>query len=549
MARALQKHEKQQSAGATPPASPEAEASVLGAVLLRPAVFDQVADLLAPVDFYRGDYRIIYQAMTDLRGQGAPVDLRTVAELLKERSQLQGLGGPDMAGEAFLMGLSDHVGITANVGYYAKLVWEKSQARKVKEKATLILHENSNGNFEEFMTWTESQILEVTTPALDRNRANSFPPLDDTVIPTSERLQNPPPPREYLFEGVLPSNIVGGIVAMGGTGKGHLNIMLGLSLATGENAGPLKPVRDFKVLYLAGEDSQEELDRRTIAAVEALWPDGPPPPGIDNFISISVMGKLGPLMQLDGAGNPVNAPAYDWLCKTLENLPDVEVLILDPKSKFYGLVENDNGHNAAWVNCMESLVARFNITNLFSHHESKAKAGNMEQSSSRGGSALTDGCRWVANIKTMDPETANKFQVADPRNYVVMDVTKSNYAPKLPAPIYFRRGEGGALSYVNLGSERVEEISDKLLNRLAEEEAAGFFFSRRDLLYEDRAKLVIDHIKKEQGAFNRVKDVNWAVDHLLHAGLLEEVKMSVAKTGPPKKVLRVVGPEGESAFC
>ena len=127
------------------------------------------------------------------------------------------------------------------------------------------------------------------------------------------------------------------------------------------------------MVYLAAEDGQEELDRRVFAAVQALWPNGSPPPEIDNFIPVSVMGKIGPLMQFDGAGNPVKAPAYDWLCKTLANLPEVEVLILDPKSKFYGLDENDNGHNAAWVNCLESLIARFKITILFSHHESKAQ--------------------------------------------------------------------------------------------------------------------------------------------------------------------------------
>jgi RecA-family ATPase len=118
------------------------------------------------------------------------------------------------------------------------------------------------------------------------------------------------------------------------------------------------------------------------------------------------MRKVGPLMQLDSVGNPVNAPGYDWLCRSLKNLQDVEILILDPKSKFYGLVENDNNHNAAWINCLESLVARFGITVIFTHHESKALAGSINQASSRGGTALTDGCRWVANLRTLDAKLA-----------------------------------------------------------------------------------------------------------------------------------------------
>jgi replicative DNA helicase len=291
---------------------------------------------------------------------------------------------------------------------------------------------------------------------------------------------------------------------------------------------------------LAGEDSQEELGRRTVSAIKALWSDGSPPPEIDNFIPVSVMGELGPLMQLDEAGNPVNAPAYDWLCKTLANLPDVEVLVLDPKSKFYGLVENDNSHNAAWINCLESLATRFKITILFSHHESKLRAGSMDQASSRGGSALTDGCRWVANLKTMDLETAKKFQVAEPHNYVVLDVTKSNYAPKLPAPIYFRRGAGGVLTYVDLAADRVRGIAEKLLDRLAEEEADGRHFSRRDLLYEKEARRVIDKLKEEVVGFQRLRDINWAVNHLLEGGWLKEIKVTGAKTGPGKTILQVI---------
>ena len=215
----------------------------------------------------------------------------------------------------------------------------------------------------------------------------------------------------------MPSNIAAELVAMGGTGKGHLNIMLGLSLATGREIGPLKPARKFRVVYLAAEDSQEELDRRVFAAVQALWPNGSPPPEIDNFIPVSVMGKIGPLMQFDGAGNPVNAAAYDWLCKTLANLPEVEVLILDPKSKFYGLDENDNAHDAAWINCLESLVARFKITILFSTTKVRRRPGAWTRPVAGAGLPCTDGCRWVANIKTMDDKTAEKFRVTDPRNY------------------------------------------------------------------------------------------------------------------------------------
>jgi RecA-family ATPase len=362
-----------------------------------------------------------------------------------------------------------------------------------------------------------------------------FPPLDyHEITPTSEFIKNPPPNREYLFKNLLPSGIVAGVIAVGGTGKGYLMNLIGLSLATGLKVGPLEPTRKFKVLYLPAEDDQEELKRRTISTMKGVWL-GEPPPEVDNFIPLSVFGKLGPLMQLDMSKNPVNAPAYDWLCKTLEKLSDVEVVILDPKSMFYGLVENDNDHNAAWVKCLASIARRFKITIIFAHHESKARAGSQDQASSRGGGALTDGCRWVANIRTMDPKTAEKFQISDPDNFIELCITKSNYAPKLPEPVYFRRGLGGALRHVDLAAERVQELARKLVELLATE---GESFSRNDLIQEQKGKGISDELKKVAQRFNRIKDVNRAVDFAMEAGWLSETYQK-GKKGRGKSILQI----------
>ena len=106
----------------------------------------------------------------------------------------------------------------------------------------------------------------------------------------------------------------------------------------------------------------------------------------------------------------------------------------------------------------------------------------------------------------MDPKTADKFQVDEPHKYVVVDVTKSNYAAKLPAPIYFRRCEGGALTYVDLSSERITGVADQLLDRLIQEAKGGRYFSRRDLTYEEQAKPITDAIKDKVTGFKRVRD-------------------------------------------
>ena len=82
--------------------------------------------MIDPEDFYREAHGRIYQAMLDLYGRGEPVDLVTVTALLKERGQLEGVGGP-----VFLAGLSEQVGFATNAEYYANLVRDKAVLRRL----------------------------------------------------------------------------------------------------------------------------------------------------------------------------------------------------------------------------------------------------------------------------------------------------------------------------------------------------------------------------------------------------------------------------------
>jgi replicative DNA helicase len=144
--------------GLTPPANLEAEQSVLGAILLRAQALDQVADLLAPVDFYRSGHGHIFQAMLDLWGRGEPVDLVTVTALLKERGRLDEVGGP-----VFLADLSEHVGTAANAAYYARLVHEKAVLRRLLECSQNIAQAclAPVENVEEFLDRAESEVFKV----------------------------------------------------------------------------------------------------------------------------------------------------------------------------------------------------------------------------------------------------------------------------------------------------------------------------------------------------------------------------------------------------
>lgn len=371
------------------------------------------------------------------------------------------------------------------------------------------------------------------------NSSLSLPPLKHSDVKISELIIAKPSNREYLFNDHLVTGIVGAIVAVGGTGKSYLMVTLSMALATGLDLGPLKPPKKFRVLYLAGEDPPEELHNRIFHTAQAFFGTNHPQELAENFYARSVVGEVGPLLKIDHQGNVIFSQDYQWLDSTLSSLLDVEVLIIDPLSKFYGLDENNNSHCAMWIASLEALARKHNLTILFTHHESKARTGDMTQASSRGGSALTDGCRWVANIRCIDSKTAKNFGT-NQKDHIEFDITKNNYSTKLPASIFFKRNSEGVLEFVNLTLGKIRNVVTELLRLLKIEEANGNLFSRRDLIYGNPAPSIINSLKSIIPGFTRSTDINPAVELALSEGRLKEVSQNNNSKGRNKQILRVI---------
>ncbi|MHB9074728.1 MAG: replicative DNA helicase [Desulfobaccales bacterium] len=170
--------------GYTPPANPEAEQSVLGAILVRPEAMDRIADVIVPEDFYREAHGRIYQAMLDLYGKGEPVDLVTVNALLKERGQLEGVGGP-----VFLAGLSEQVGFATNAEYYANLVKDKAVLRRLLDCSQEIAAGclSPVENVAEFLDAAEHKVFQVAEAKV-RPGFSPLSALVDNEIATLEAI-------------------------------------------------------------------------------------------------------------------------------------------------------------------------------------------------------------------------------------------------------------------------------------------------------------------------------------------------------------------------
>lgn len=102
----------------------EAEQSVLGALMISEAAWDEISDTLAPADFYRLDHRLIFAAARRLAESGKPRDAVTMAATLEEFHELQDAGGMQYLGELIKNTASAH-----NVRAYADVIRKRSQLR------------------------------------------------------------------------------------------------------------------------------------------------------------------------------------------------------------------------------------------------------------------------------------------------------------------------------------------------------------------------------------------------------------------------------------
>lgn len=117
-----------------PPQNIEAEASVLGSLMLDKDAIIKVADLLKVGDFYKNDHNDIYEAILALYEQREPIDVLSLANRLEEQSRLETVGG-----SSYLASLVNSVPSASNVAHYAKVVQKKALLRRLITAASEIV--------------------------------------------------------------------------------------------------------------------------------------------------------------------------------------------------------------------------------------------------------------------------------------------------------------------------------------------------------------------------------------------------------------------------
>lgn len=140
------------------PHSLEAEASVLGGILLRNDVLTHL-DMLEEEDFYDPRHQAVFAAIRRLESQAKPIDEITLEDELNKAGKLEAIGGL-----AFLSELALKVPTADNVVHYAQITQDKHSARRLMLAASEIAARGYEdyGEVTDYLDDAEAKIFEVT---------------------------------------------------------------------------------------------------------------------------------------------------------------------------------------------------------------------------------------------------------------------------------------------------------------------------------------------------------------------------------------------------
>lgn len=143
-----------------PPNSGEAEAGILGCILLDPehCLPVCISTFGSEQVFYDSKHAIIYSALVDLSSQSKPIDIISLVQCLKDRHQIEDAGGIE-----FISSLPDMTPSSANLEYYIEIVSSKFLIRKLIQTCTDIINQSYDfiGNVRELLEDAESKIMAI----------------------------------------------------------------------------------------------------------------------------------------------------------------------------------------------------------------------------------------------------------------------------------------------------------------------------------------------------------------------------------------------------
>jgi len=297
-----------------PPQNIDAEASMLGSLLLDSDSLIKVIDKIGDEDFYEPRHALIYKAMQKLYELHRPIDLLTLTNQLEESNELDQAGG-----SSYVTDLTNMVPTAAHIEHYADIVREKSLRRKLLRASDEIikLSRDESEEVEDVLANAEKELFDVSNKVIKQDLVSvekvlseSFDRLDE-LHHSKDKIRGVPTGFRDLdnkLAGLQASDLVI-IAGRPSMGKSTMVLNIAHHVATKEQQS---------ILLFSLEMSKEQLVDRLLAS-EA---------GVDAWnirtgnLSDSDFEKLGQAM-----GSLSEAPIY------IDDTPGINVLEIRTKAR------------------------------------------------------------------------------------------------------------------------------------------------------------------------------------------------------------------------
>jgi len=169
--------------GKLPPQAPDLEEAVLGAMMLEKDSVEKLADILSPESFYVTAHQLIYAAIRDLFMDGSVVDILTVTDRLRQREQLDKVGGA-----YYIAKLTNRITSAANVEFHAHIIIQKYIQRELIKVSNSISTEAYQAGTDAFelLDNAEKKFFEIKEKSIKR----SFASIDDLLTKAIEGIES-----------------------------------------------------------------------------------------------------------------------------------------------------------------------------------------------------------------------------------------------------------------------------------------------------------------------------------------------------------------------
>ena len=168
--------------GRMPPYDEQAEASVLGAMLLDKSAITTAVEIIHAEDFYYDSHKAIFEGILRLYNKNEPADMITLSDFLKKNGQLEAVGGYTYLGR-----LTSGAGAVSNTEAYANIIKEKSTLRALIRAGSEIVEDSYRDDDEvgAIIEKAEKSIFDITQD----NQRGGLMNMENIMVTTFEVMQ------------------------------------------------------------------------------------------------------------------------------------------------------------------------------------------------------------------------------------------------------------------------------------------------------------------------------------------------------------------------